>query len=236
MCIAIWKPRGKEVSKNTLRECWRGNPHGMGFAFAKGGRLYVHKELFDFEAWYKKYQEMVEADDLPAIIHFRLATHGVVDIDNCHPFLVHKDLAVVHNGIINVKETGNGRSDTWHFVEILKKLPRKCLDNVESLSPLLKLSIGSSKLIFLNNSGEATIVNEDDGVWDGGVWYSNTAYKRSRYFYDWDEMVSGFRDLSWRKYRPIGLCQKCENSSIDLVTVEGLRLCRACKTSVVCQS
>jgi hypothetical protein len=42
---------------------------------------------------------------------------------------------------------------------------------------LIKNFIGYSKLIFMDRKGRSSIINSDKGVWDGGVWYSNTSYQ-----------------------------------------------------------
>jgi hypothetical protein len=48
---------------------------------------------------------------------------------------------------------------------------------------LIQQYIGSgSKLAFLNTKGEINIINDKAGVWDDGVWYSNSGYKATSYF------------------------------------------------------
>jgi hypothetical protein len=45
------------------------------------------------------------------------------------------------------------------------------------MKDLIESRIGYSKLIFLDRHGNHNIFNEHKGVWDDGVWYSNTSYK-----------------------------------------------------------
>ena len=47
----------------------------------------------------------------------------------------------------------------------------------DPVKDLIESRIGYSKLIFLDRHGNHNILNESKGVWDDGVWYSNTSYK-----------------------------------------------------------
>jgi glutamine amidotransferase len=177
MCIAIYKPEGSIVPYKTLQRCYDANPDGAGFMYVENKKLHMQKGFFEFKDFWKAYHEH---QGKQAVIHFRIKTHGPINTDNCHPFLVNKGLGFVHNGIIS----GFGKdelSDTRHFnEEIIKPLATKW-GNLSIFQPaiksLIESRIGYSKLIFLDRFGNYDIFNEDKGSWDDKIWYSNTSYK-----------------------------------------------------------
>ena len=178
MCIAIMKSANKKISKSTLRRCYDANPDGAGFMYAEDKQLVVKKGYFTFKEFYKEYKPH---GDKQVLIHFRIKTHGPINKDNCHPFLVNSGLGFIHNGII----TGYGsntKSDTIEFNEsILQKIVSKHGNNSLFDDPMVELIenvIGYSKLVFLDRHGNYTIMNEQKGNWNDGVWYSNTSWKK----------------------------------------------------------
>ena len=47
MCIAIVKPQGTEISDEYLENCFDNNNDGAGLAYAKNGKLYIVKGIFN---------------------------------------------------------------------------------------------------------------------------------------------------------------------------------------------
>jgi hypothetical protein len=43
MCIAILKPEGEILTKDTLKTCFNNNQDGSGFMFAKDGELIMER-------------------------------------------------------------------------------------------------------------------------------------------------------------------------------------------------
>jgi len=177
MCIAIYKPEGKIISKETLKECYTCNPDGAGFMYAEDKKLHIQKGFFSFESFYEAYKEH---EHKQAVIHFRIKTHGKIDTTNCHPFAVNPSLAFVHNGVIS----GFGDSDHTDTIGfnhgVLQPLVHKWGNLAlfqDPMKDLIESRIGYSKLIFLDRHGNHKIMNEGKGVWDDGIWYSNTSYK-----------------------------------------------------------
>jgi len=177
MCIAIYKPEGKIIPYNTLKECYDSNPDGAGFMYAEDKQLHIQKGFFSLKDFYKEY---VKHQDKKAVLHFRIKTHGKIDKTNCHPFAINNAVGFVHNGIIN----GFGdtdHSDTIGFNnKVLQPLVNKWGNLAifqDPLKDLIEARIGYSKLIFLDRHGNHNIFNEHKGVWDDEVWYSNTSYK-----------------------------------------------------------
>jgi len=178
MCIACLSPEGVIIPVEYLEESFRSNPDGAGFAYAENEQLHIEKGFMSFDEFYSAYKPHEEK---AAAVHFRITTHGNTDAENTHPFSVGKNLCMIHNGIINaVDRPDKTKSDTYWFnqkilVPVYKRDSRFIFK--EHFKDLITEYIGYSKLVFLNNKGHYTIVNENKGHWDEGVWYSNTSYK-----------------------------------------------------------
>jgi len=198
MCIAIYKPEGKVLSKETLKECYDNNPDGAGFMYAQHKKLHIEKGFFSFDSFYQAYKKH---ETKQAVIHFRIKTHGKIDTTNCHPFAVNNSIGFVHNGVISGFGDAN-HSDTIGFNNnILQPLVNKWGNLALFQDPIIDLiegRIGYSKLVFLDRHGNHKIMNEGKGTWDDGVWYSNTSYK------PYVAPVTSWKDTeysygSWRK-------------------------------------
>lgn len=183
MCIAIYKPADKKLSKELLENCWDSNPDGAGFMYNHNGKLKITKGFMTFDRFFASFNNLQHKT---AVLHFRIKTHGKANEENTHPFFVADNLGFVHNGIINKVSTSSNKdmSDTWHFNEqflkSLYKMHPEFIEN-EAIQELIKEYIGYSKLIFMDNQDNVWIMNEDKGEWSDGVWYSNSSYKPKVY-------------------------------------------------------
>lgn len=175
MCLAIYKPAGKRIPVEYLRNALADNPHGLGVAAARDGQLIVYRG-FSFERLRRK---LAKLTDCPCIVHFRLATHGKINFVNCHPFAFGRgEFAIVHNGIL-AHRTTRRLSDTGCFVEdVMRPLAKtgKVFDD-DVLALVAKYCGPTNKLVILRRDGDARIVNEKAGHWNDGVWYSNRCYE-----------------------------------------------------------
>ena len=175
MCIAILKPSDKTLDKNLLRTCADNNPDGCGFAYADDNKVII-KKFMDFNSFWKDYNKVQDGKTM--LIHFRIATHGKVELANCHQFTLNDHMALIHNGIISGygSKTEN-LSDTKDFIDkVIGNISYKMWKN-PSFIKLVEATIDYSKLVILDNKGRYYIVNEKKGNWVDGVWYSNTSYK-----------------------------------------------------------
>ena len=85
MCIIICNTAGL-IPKETLSICNESNPDGMGLLYSDGNKLFTFKELTDFENFYSYYHKVrTTFPDAVIGLHFRIKTHGAVNIHNCHP-------------------------------------------------------------------------------------------------------------------------------------------------------
>lgn len=185
MCLLIYAKPGATPSKKNLRTAGANNPDGFGFALAIKDQLFHHRSM-DLDSTIDLFHEMrAEYPKAHAIFHLRITTHGATSIDNCHPFVVDDGIVLAHNGMLPIKEEG-GKSDTRQFAE--EWLPElgvaNVLDDPENFAELEKFAAGS-KLAIISVSKQLAkpvyLVNEGDGHWDHGVWYSNNSYKYQWY-------------------------------------------------------
>ena len=82
MCIAIFKPEGKILTRAALFNSYTSNRDGAGFAYVKDGEVCIQKGFFTFDKFWEAFQPFQE---LQCVIHFRIATHKAVNGHNCHP-------------------------------------------------------------------------------------------------------------------------------------------------------
>ena len=182
MCLLIYASPNSTPSKKALRRAGLNNPDGFGFAFALDNRIVRHRSM-KLDDTIDLFHEMRAAHPKAhAIFHLRITTHGGTNIDNCHPFMVTDQVVLGHNGMLPIKETPDGRSDTRQFAE--EWLPtfgiKEMLDDPENFKELEKFARGS-KLAILSVDEQLDrdvyLVNENDGHWKNGVWYSNHSYE-----------------------------------------------------------
>lgn len=207
------------ITKRTLRAMFTANSDGAGYMYAKDGVVHINKGLFTFRTFYKAFRMDERANpDANFVIHMRIATSGLVDETNCHPFKVNDKIAFCHNGIFSKMGT-RYISDTREFMySVLQKLPPNFIDRPDVLNALEQYAIaGSNKLVFLDNEGYIFIANQNGGHWKDGIWYSNLHHEwltnkhydygsYSDYdFYDWKNSYNSACDRALRK---CGVCEK----------------------------
>ena len=215
MCIAIYKPAFKVISKEILKECFDSNKDGCGFAYINTDhlgvkRIKVYKSMF-FNKFYEKYERAIRLNpDSPFIIHFRIATHGTVDTFNCHPFWINNNTVFIHNGIISGVSKDDKKSDTQMFnEEFLQHIDSTLLLKDGPVKKLIEKFVIGSKLVVLNVEGDVSIYNESAGNWNDGVWYSNLSWKPiNRAIYRGGTTKTTFyrKHLSDVSYAP---CEEC---------------------------
>ena len=179
MCLAIFKPAGKAIPVEHLENAAIANPDGAGIAYATGDAIHIEKGFFDGAKTLA--EKLSDIEHLPATIHLRWATQGTVDDTNCHPFDVGRGWSLIHNGIIQDMPYDELYSDTFIYSERMRQRIQSnatWLDRAKSIAKMER-EIGASKLVFLNANGESVIVNEKDGHWLDGCWYSNGSYKQT---------------------------------------------------------
>lgn len=167
MCIIIAKPQGAEMPPlRTLSYCSLRNPDGFGFAVP--GRIFKTMNFDDF------YAELTATitPDMPAILHFRYATHGRLCESNCHPFRDNRTgVSFAHNGVLPIKPyKGKTDSETAFRKLILPQIRTAGFGSEEMTEAVLGI-IGPSRFAFLSDSGEIRLYGHY--IENDGCFYSN---------------------------------------------------------------
>lgn len=175
MCVIVTKPKDvRWVEKESLRSCWDENPDGAGFAFARDGSLTIKKGYFNFD---RLYNDLIQVEALPVLLHFRFATHGSIAAKNCHPFVTAKCCAMAHNGIIPFK------SGEYIDMTDSERFCRQYLDSFTIaelekgvIHDLIERAVDTDKIALLTPKGNFIHFNYDSGVEYEGLWFSNSAF------------------------------------------------------------
>ena len=217
MCLIAIKTRGARLSEDEIRYDFRTNPHGAGFMYTDDRSRIVRweKGFFSVDDLIKRWKKVVK-DDMVAVLHTRIATHGAHSAALCHPFpldgsdmfrsIGSAPLVMMHNGIIPDRswkqwET-KGDSDTSAYARKLTPLlDGKLPDN--QILRRIEDEGGWSRFVFLNGDGDYVTAGE----WheDGGIlfshsgfwanrqpWYNTTAYSTPAVS-SWDFSSSGYQ-------------------------------------------
>jgi hypothetical protein len=188
MCVIIHRPPNVDIPFGTLQKCWNSNPHGAGVMYSVDNQLVIEKGFMDFNNFIKYYEKIPKERGI--LIHFRYGTSGTLTPDQCHPFLIHKNLACMHNGIIDQYHgMDDKKSDTKLFCDkILKQLPHNFLRN-RGITLLIDEFTGGSILVFMDNLGKIFKIGQDSGICQEGCWFSNI-------WWEAEEKEFEFRDLN----------------------------------------
>jgi|DEB0MinimDraft_6_1074348.scaffolds.fasta_scaffold01229_18 hypothetical protein len=247
MCIAIYQDAGSTLTEQEIRNSWNANPDGGGLAYIDDcGKVCTFKSM-KLKGLLEEYERVVDmhGQHSPMLVHFRIATHGTVNEYNCHPFMVNKNIAMIHNGVIPVLiDKKDKRSDTRVFTEeYLPKLPKGWLDD-DYLFDMVQEYIGHSKLVFLSteNRDRAYIANEHMGHWNPvkTIWFSNKSYCSVSSMFSkynpnakWQQpsmadSTQGFDPYTYEEDPAIGQCKFCTGMSVyDGVCYE-CEICQSC--------
>lgn len=243
MCQAIVKPAGITIEKTVLQYAWDSNSDGAGFAVRHPDHtVNIYKGFFKFKHFWKAYQHH---EHLDCLIHFRYATHGTNTVDNCHPFPIGENAAMIHNGILDkfLPRATDPRSDTRVLIDdhIVPAWKASGVSVTEFLThPSVKAMIESvidyNKLAALTPEG-FIIFNEALGEIVNGVWYSAGLPTPPVLYPSWNThrgrlSVSGYEDdaaweQAWERWDDLE-----ERDDLD----EADELCTICQSNLpVCQ-
>lgn len=209
MCLLVvrknksaWLPSDREFDN-----AWSINSDGFGIAFAHKGQIHIKKTLMK-----EKAKELMHSipTGAPAILHWRMGTHGSVSIDNVHPFSIpqasNDRLAWVgaHNGVLSAQPVIADLTDSESYFRTIKRISIKQIE-----ADIAKLGYG--KMAFLSSSGQLLLANEMQGKWrSSDVWQSNGNMDDAAAYCGF-----GWRP-SWRKQRHLTalFCEGCGSPSV----------------------
>jgi predicted glutamine amidotransferase len=206
MCLLITQPAGTVFTDEFLRGVFNKNQDGLGVMYAENNTLYTAKILPKTYAEAKAfYDEHISGR--ACAIHWRMQTHGHIDLHNCHPYEVISEaegypLWLMHNGILHTDNKKDmAKSDTWHYIQdylrpMLLKNPEWFMS--PEFNELVGRHIGSNRFTLLDAYGNMVTINERQGVQYNGAWLSNTYAWETRGT-EHDVMARGMNAAnSWR--------------------------------------
>jgi hypothetical protein len=250
MCLIAVKKCGANLPKDEhLLEAEIRNKDGIGVAFWKPGTSEVvikkdFKDSLELIVWLKCNIHQEDA----CIIHFRFATHGLIDMGNRHPFPITKNTellrktslvcqsAMAHNGTIDGYEHKKF-SDTQKFVlDILSdETVKNNLEN-DAVRKLLSGFLGGDRMSILKNDG--TIYLFGNWITEGDIVYSNSGYKpyiAPVYNYSSSYQGNFGRPTSKNSEIYVDVCDGCnKNKSLKFIFLDeaddtGVALCKSCR-------
>ena len=181
MCLAIWRPvidgRSSNIPARVIDVAFGRHPDGFGVVTRADGALNVERFTPSERRAFRRAVRRVDASGVEYAAHWRFATSGPRDRAHSHPYTYTDsagfEVAVLHNGIIDIAHDRTRTSDTAAFVhEVLARLPSRWWEQ-PAMRRLVAGAIGWSKLIVFPAVGETVLINPDDGEWDDGIWYSS---------------------------------------------------------------
>lgn len=209
MCVAIFLPKYKEVTRESLYNCYCNNPDGFGFSyFDENGNLIIRKFIgqdniiLGIEEFLMTREHFIKKS---MVAHFRIASHGKISKRTCHPFKISNEMVFCHNGILSdyskQLSLDSKVSDTMLFNrKVFQKLPADFM-RYPVYKKMLEETIGAwNKMIIMNKDGNHWILNEDEGEWYNGVWFSNNSYEAYNYSYASNDVCAVHEPLYKRAY------------------------------------
>jgi len=177
VCLIITSQTGfAELSERFLTDVWLANRDGFGLIYARNGCLHTWRGLPALDGILASIRRIPPG--VPAAIHFRKATRGVVSSANAHPHWVVPDrIALMHNGTIDdVPTPADGLSDTATFAgAVLRPLLASdpgLLERPAFVQWLAERVGHGNRLVVLSAGGRMVRVNGAAGTYRGALWFS----------------------------------------------------------------
>lgn len=183
--MIVYKPAGKRLpSEDLIRHLWQRNSDGGGFCYPQNGKVVGIKGIMKVKEFIDEMRNYLNRND-PAILHFRVATHGEKTGACTHPFPASTntnelrkyhwecEYGVAHNGtIVGYGERTGKLSDTQDFI---KKILHDRLvllglfsdKHCDAVSELVFGEIGQSRLAIMRGDGKVLMM---------GTWYKHDGY------------------------------------------------------------
>ncbi|MBW3089198.1 class II glutamine amidotransferase [Bifidobacterium miconisargentati] len=119
MCVIVTSEAGSMPTMTQLAQMSDTNPDGAGIAWHDGVRLHRYRNEDNHQTLAFIAQHWQFLESVPFLLHFRLATHGKVCVENTHPFRFSKSGRtgfIAHNGIARAHTHGRFESDSRNAI------------------------------------------------------------------------------------------------------------------------
>lgn len=236
MCMLTYFPPGVQPNAARLTNGATWNDDGHGFAIVSKGQLIIHRSM-DADYLIAQFVKMRALHPKgPALFHSRWGTGGKRAKENCHPFRFGNDSQTVvgHNGVLGDPSVQPGKKERRCDTRIAADeiMPSYAdLDNALVMDDLAQWIGPGNKFVILTANPkykrQAYIVNEKRGVWDGGVWYSNSDYEDYAYLSATADDSALAPANAWKD-----TCEFCGQMGAGIDDASGY--CLTCGTCVDC--
>ena len=257
MCIAVVKTKGSNFpTKKQFENCFRNNYHGAGFMYSDGENLIIKKGFMTFENFYEAFKKENISKDKLVFFHFRIATHGLIDGGNTHPFPIVKDAKImrmnklkfkgyglIHNGILSYSDYDfNNRygssdyiSDTMLFAMKLyekNSFKYKVADSMESAVASYLVTKDKKLLPYIKDElryNKIAIMNEHEDLVMFGDWINNNGvyYSNNDYDSNYSRTYYNSDDYGYGGFECCANCQEYFEEDLMIETTAGF-MCEKC--------
>jgi hypothetical protein len=174
MCLIAYVPKGVKYPIKDIEKQWNYNPHGLGIAILRG----INKEpiiIKGMDSLSSARAELAKHSKHERVVHFRYATQGTVDADNCHPHRIDSESWLFHNG--HIHGFGNNKeSDTKDYC-------KRVLSRVDFNTKMDLLENNGGKFVLIID-GVAIVIGAGWTQEEGGILYSNKNWQAPSFFAD----------------------------------------------------
>ena len=155
MGVILYKKKETKIDLETLLLARNTNPDGVGVAINNGDTWTIKKYMYPSRQQLKTLCNNLKEKE--AILHFRIATSGGVNLDNCQPFLFDNDHQVLfHNGVISsLNGINKTKSDTKLLTMLLEHNKINVKDTLLSISEKT-----SNKFVLIDDKDIVTLFGD----------------------------------------------------------------------------
>ena len=186
MCVIIYMPKGKNITKKELQDAWNRNDDGASITYLKNNEIHVKKGYMNFNEFYNDCKKLIFDDTLERILHFRLTSTGATKLEQTHPYPISQNIrdlnnldyttttpVAMMNGTIFSIEPEEGLNDTMTYI---KYYLYQYKDEISSLMNILnegwpRWAVITSEKVFLT----------DNFLEENGIYYSNFHHRQDPY-------------------------------------------------------
>ncbi len=202
------------------------NPHGWGFAAFSESERYIQKEaLSAYKSENVKSMLNKPIAYKNAVAHIRLATIGLDEYNNSHPFFKEDNSGrmwtLIHNGTIFESDlvakyiySQNGATDSERvLLFLIDSINEKIAENGRALSKKERFDVVDNTVSLLSPKNKLNLI-----IYDGEQMYVHTNYKNTLYYYKSYEGVTfsttPLNDENWQPF-PMMTVVAFENGKVN---------------------
>lgn len=213
MCIIAYKTGNQKMwTLEEIAYMMNRNSDGVGIMYNHHGHVYIKKGFFQPESVMQILEHIPSNSSV--VFHARIATSGGVSASLCHPYPIKKsgflrtsektDIAMAHNGVINIKICDKRYNDTITFIrDYICPMHNR---NIKTITETIKKEkeidklVGYSRLCFLDSLGHIETVgyfytDKEGRHYSNSGFLGYTApvyYQRHFYYDDFSEFDNGY--------------------------------------------